>query len=185
MKTKAAENFSEWEGRSRVPECVPVILFDRSLWSRFVGLFKRRKAVRAAGLAFAVLTLWALPASSTTQAETADLLQMRAVLRQSIAEMNEQGRLPLDGIAGGMLNNIWQTVSHPAEPSRMGCGWQSNYVRARLQRIPGWRFEKRYEVGYSSPILLPHQWITAYGPGGRVIQIDPWDGVTEISKGEK
>jgi cell wall-associated NlpC family hydrolase len=69
MKTKAAKTFREWEDRAKVPECVPVILFDRSLWSKFVGLFKRRKAVRAAGLAFATLTLLALPAASISKSD--------------------------------------------------------------------------------------------------------------------
>jgi hypothetical protein len=183
MKTKAAKTIREWEERAQVPERVPVILFDRSLWSKFVGLCKRKKAGRAAGLAFAALTLWALPARSTSSVEAADVMEMRAAVRQSVLEMNEQGRLPLNGIAGGMVNNIWQTVSHPSDPSRMGCGWQAEYVRAKLAGIPGWRFEERYEVGFRSPILLPHQWLTGYGPNGRVIQIDPWDGITELSKG--
>jgi len=75
MKTKAAKTFMEWEDRSKVPECVPVILFDRSLWSKFVGLFKRRKAVRAAGLAFAALTLLALPAASVSKSDYVTRLQ--------------------------------------------------------------------------------------------------------------
>ena len=144
-----------------------------------------RSKARSAILALAALTVWVIPADSTSKAEAADLMDMRVALRQSIEEMNRQGRLPLDGIAGGMLNNIWQTVSHPSDPSRLGCGWQANYLLAKLQGAPGWHFELRYEVGLSSPILLPHQWLTGHGPDGRVIQIDPWDGVTEISKGGK
>jgi hypothetical protein len=44
MKTKAAKTFREWEARSQAPQRVPVVLFDRSLWSRFVGLARSRKA---------------------------------------------------------------------------------------------------------------------------------------------
>jgi cell wall-associated NlpC family hydrolase len=75
MKTKAAKTFREWEERSKVPEGVPVILFDRSLWSKFVGLFKRKKAVRAAGLAFATLTLLALPAASVSKSDYVSRLE--------------------------------------------------------------------------------------------------------------
>lgn len=140
--------------------------------------------LRAAIAVAALLTVAAFPADSSS-GTSAELHQFRAVLATSILEMNADGRLPLSGVSGGMANNIWQTVSHPGEPSRMGCGFQAQYVLDKLAgRFPGWRFEQRYEVGLASPILLPHQWLTAYGPRGAVIQIDPWSGVTQISRGE-
>lgn len=170
-------------------ECTPVILFDRSLWQKFVAAVtaKKRGAVvsRALVVAVAALTLWVIPADSMSHGEAADLKQMRAVLVQCIAEMDHRGRLPLNGVAGGMLNNVWQTVSHPSNPALLGCGWQATYVHEKLAGTPGWRFEQRFELGLSSPILLPHQWLTAYGPDNRVIEIDPWLGVTELSRGSK
>jgi len=135
--------------------------------------------IRILALALAALTAFAAPADSTANLETADLLRMRGILRESIAEMNHRGRVPIDGVVGGMINNAWQTVSHPADPSRLGCGWQSNFLLSKLQAIPGWTFELRYEFGFSSPIFLPHQWITAHGPRGRFVEIDPWEGITE------
>ncbi len=138
--------------------------------------------VRISALAVAMLSGWAFPVSSTSIEETNDLLKMRAIVNASVAEMDRDGRLPVNGIVGGMANNLWQTISHPSDPERMGCGWQMNYLLAKLNGMRGWTFEPRYEVGFSSPIFLPHQWITARGPGGRVLQIDPWDGITEVRK---
>lgn len=132
----------------------------------------------------ATFLLCVLPADSSSTAPDRDVSEMRAILANSLLEMNRAGRLPLSGVAGGMANNVWQTVSHPADPSRLGCGWQSGYLLTRLQTIPGWHFEQRYEVGFSSPILLPHQWLTGYGPNGRVVQIDPWEGIAEDSGGK-
>jgi hypothetical protein len=31
MKTKATKTYREWEERSQVPECIPVVLFDRKV----------------------------------------------------------------------------------------------------------------------------------------------------------
>lgn len=132
----------------------------------------------------AAFSLWAVPADSSSSTPNRDVSEMRAILAQSLLEMNHDGRLPLSGIAGGMANNVWQTISHPADPERLGCGWQSSYLLTRLQTIPGWRFEQRYGVGFSSPILLPHQWLTGYGPNGRIVQIDPWEGIAEVSEGK-
>jgi hypothetical protein len=137
------------------------------------------KLLKFTAVALAALSWWVVPADSTSKIPSRDVYQMRAILQQSIAEMNAQGRLPLTGVAGGMVNNIWQTISHPNDPARLGCGWQSDFVLNRLNGMPGWRFEHRYEVGFNSPILLPHQWLTGYGPNGQTIQIDPWDGITE------
>jgi len=132
----------------------------------------------------AAFSLWAVPAGSTSGFPNPDVSEMRAILAQSLLEMNHDGRLPLSGIAGGMANNVWQTVSHPTDPDRLGCGWQSSYLLTRLQVISGWHFEQRYEVGFSSPILLPHQWVTGHGPNGRVVQIDPWEGIAETAGGK-
>ena len=141
------------------------------------------KNAKILAVALAALTAWAAPIQPTSCGmESADAIRMRAILRDSIVEMNREGRLPVNGIAGGMANNVWQTISHPSDPSRLGCGWQANHVLPKLQRIPGWTFELRYEVGFSSPIFLPHQWIIAHGPHGRILQIDPWDGITEANR---
>ncbi len=54
----------------------------------------------------------------------------------------------------------------------------------RLSGLKGWTWEERYEYGIFSPILLPHQWLTGHGPKGRVVQIDPWEGIVETTRGK-
>lgn len=132
----------------------------------------------------ATLSLCVVPVGSTASAPNHDVSEMRAILRRSIVEMNAQGRLPLSGAAGGMANNVWQTISHPSDPRRLGCGWQSEFLLMRLSGLKGWTWKERYEYGISSPILLPHQWLTGYGPNGRIVQIDPWEGVAETAGGK-
>lgn len=100
----------------------------------------------------------------------------RTVFQASMTALDAAGRLPLNGDVAGELNNAYQFLSHPGTPAALGCGDQAQFVYAQLEQVKGWRFEMRYEYGLKSPILLPHQWITGYGPKGQTVEIDPWAG---------
>ncbi|MGA2299891.1 MAG: hypothetical protein ABSG77_04250 [Candidatus Acidiferrum sp.] len=48
----------------------------------------------------AAFSLWAVPAYSSSSTPNRDVSEVRAILAQSLLEMNHDGRLPLSGIAG-------------------------------------------------------------------------------------
>jgi hypothetical protein len=131
--------------------------------------------LRVCKTAFLVLLLIAAVWTLTHHdRETADTTQIRSIYQSAIVQLDAMGRLPMKGAVAGEINNAYQLVRHPGRPEVLGCGDQAAFVYARLNNVPGWSFEMRYEYGVSSPILLPHQWITGHGPNGRTVQIDPW-----------
>lgn len=112
--------------------------------------------------------------------ESADEAQMHQVFNATVQELNHMGRVNGSGKAAGMVNNLWQTVRHPSNPEALGCGGQAEYLKAKLLAdFPTWTFESRYEYGIKSPIVLPHQWLTAHGPHGETITVDPWQNKFE------
>lgn len=135
---------------------------------------KETKASRIAILSVLLLaTLWA----ANLHVETRHAALEQAV-HATVAKLNAEGRLPLSGYAGGMLNNLVQTASGHARP--LGCGGQAEelYKALNAARPAGWTFEFKYEYGFKSPILLPHQWIEAHGPNGEVVALDAWANYT-------
>lgn len=111
----------------------------------------------------------------TTTLSNDDSLQMYMEFNGLVHNLNAQGRLPLQGVSGGLLNNVWQTTTHHNNPGQFGCSSQAEYIRDELRiDFPDWSFLIISESGFKSPILLPHTWVRAYGPHGAVIDIDPW-----------
>jgi hypothetical protein len=106
--------------------------------------------------------------------------EVASVYSDSIAQLDAMGRLPLSGELSGELNNAYQIARHPADPAKLGCGDQAAFVYARLSQLPGWKFKMEYVYGLSSPILLPHQFITGRGPHGEIATIDPWADRIEV-----
>lgn len=100
--------------------------------------------------------------------------EVSSTYQSAITELDSMGRLPLTGEVSGEINNAYQFVKHPGHADHMGCGDQASFVYTKLAHIPGWSFKIRYEYGFSSPILLPHQWIEGHGPEGQIAEIDPW-----------
>lgn len=137
-------------------------------------MMKNTNATRLVVLTGLLLaTLWA----ANLHVETRQAKLEQAV-HATIAKLNAEGRLPLRGYTGGMLNNLVQTVRGEARP--LGCGGQAEelYKALNAARLPGWTFTFKYEYGFKSPILLPHQWIEARGPNGETVELDAWSGYT-------
>lgn len=114
--------------------------------------------------------------TSSAALECADISTMRVEFDRAVKGFNANGRLHTSGVLGGFANNLWQTISHPGDPANMGCEGQSQRLFELLnaRKFSGWNFQERFEVGLSSPILLPHAWITATDSHGHTIELDPW-----------
>lgn len=106
--------------------------------------------------------------------------EVLSVYNNSLSQLDSRGRLPLSGEISGEINNVYQLVRHPGRPAELGCGDQAQFVYAKLEAVPGWTFELKYEYGFKSPILFPHQWIEGRGPQGQTADIDPWADRVEI-----
>jgi hypothetical protein len=133
------------------------------------------KAGRLAGLILLLLMANATLRHHDNVGHSDDVAHMELIQKTMLSELNTRpmGRLPYKGFLGGMINNIWAAFSGQSET--LGCGGQASLLYAKLNDgMPGWRFEMRYEVGRKSPILLPHQWVTAHGPHGQIVNLDAW-----------
>jgi len=141
-----------------------------------------KTAIKAGRAALLLMLLAASVQTLTTHRRAISVRapEVTSTYENAIVQLDRMGRLPMTGEVSGEINNLVQFVSHPSRPDALGCGDQASYVFAQLQTIPGWTFEMRYEFGLSSPILLPHQWITGHGPNGEHAEIDPWADRIEI-----
>lgn len=130
--------------------------------------------LRVVAVFFLIVILSGNPSSASLECN--EVSGMRVTFDAAVKGFNQNGRLPTSGIAGGLINNLWQTVSHPSDPANMGCIGQSARLGELLNagHFAGWSFQQRFEVGAASPILLPHAWITATDAHGHVIDLDPW-----------
>jgi hypothetical protein len=122
-------------------------------------------------------------AAASASVECKDVTEMRVTFATEVRGFNGSGRLPTSGVLGGFANNLWQTVRHSSDPSSMGCIGQTSRLAEELRdEYPGWTFDQRFEFGFSSPILLPHAWVTATDAHGHVIDLDPWTNEFTIRK---
>lgn len=136
------------------------------------------KNINKATRILVLMFLWFVAAATLQyHRQVRGLNDVTTVMQNTMRDLDQRGRIPLVGYAGGMINNVWQTATGHAED--LGCGGQASLLYTRLQGVPGWHFQMRYEYGFKSPILLPHQWVTGYGPHGEVVDLDPWSG-TEV-----
>lgn len=174
MRIKPIESINELlkHDTAEPLEFRPVIV-GRSTFERVIARM-RNMAIRIIGAIFVVVLLSG--STSSASLECADVSAMRVAFDDAVKGFNAEGRLHTSGVAGGVANNLWQTVSHPSDPANMGCEGQSQRLFELMngQKFAGWNFQQRFEVGAASPILLPHAWITATDVHGHVIDLDPW-----------
>jgi RHS repeat-associated protein len=111
-----------------------------------------------------------------------DIQSMQNAFNQTIQSMNQQGRVPMSGTLGGVINNIWQCIRNPLNPSQLGCGGQAAQVYGVVNNLPlqnTWSIQMNY-VYLTTGHILPHQYVTASTSCGLTVQMDPWKNSFQV-----